>query len=125
MQAEEELILFGKKWDEAMVGNNAGEISEFMSDDWVIVGTGGGITPKNRFLEEIRNGNLTHSRMDSDEMRVKIYDNAGVVTSRGTSAGIYKGQPFELYEWSSSFFIRQQGKWFCVLTMLTPAEKEI
>ncbi|MFN0158088.1 MAG: nuclear transport factor 2 family protein [Bacteroidota bacterium] len=62
--------------------------------------------------------------MDSDEIRIKIYGNTGVVTSRGTSAGKYKGNPFELYEWSSSVFIRTQEKWICVLTMLTTATKK-
>ncbi|MBA3675458.1 MAG: nuclear transport factor 2 family protein [Chitinophagaceae bacterium] len=86
MKAEEELILFGKQRDEAMVSNNAEEIAKFMSDDWVIVGTEGGITSKSSFLEWIKSGDVMHSRMDSDEIRVKIYGNTGVVTSRGTSA---------------------------------------
>ena len=123
MEAEEGLILFGKQWDEAMVSNNVEEIAKFMSDDWVIVGTEGGITSKSSFLEWIKSGDLTHRRMDSDEIRVKIYGNTGVVTSRGTSAGKYKGQPFNLYEWSTSVFIWQEEKWSCVLTMLTPAHK--
>ncbi|MBA2563529.1 MAG: nuclear transport factor 2 family protein [Chitinophagaceae bacterium] len=123
MEAEEELILFGKQWDEAMVSNNAEEIAKFMSDDWIIVGTEGGITSKSSFLEWIKSGDVTHSRMDSDEIRVKIYGNTGVVTSRGTSAGKYKGQLFDLYEWSTSVFIRKEKKWSCLLTMLTPAHK--
>ena len=73
MNTEEDLILFGKHWDEAMVSNNVDEIKKFMSDDWVIVGTEGGITSKSSFLEWIKSGLVTHSRMDSDEIRVRIY----------------------------------------------------
>jgi ketosteroid isomerase-like protein len=123
MKPEEELLQFGKEWDEAMVSNDVNEIGKFMSDDWVIIGTEGGITSKSAFLEWIRSGDVTHNRMDSDEIRIKIYENTGVVTSRGTSAGKYKGQAFDLYEWSSSIFIRKENKWTCVLTMLTPANK--
>jgi ketosteroid isomerase-like protein len=103
MEAEEELILFGKQWDEAMVSNNAEEIAKFISDDWVIVGTEGGITSKSSFLEWIKSKDVTHNRMDSDEIRVKIYGNTGVVTSCGTSAGKYKGQPFDLYDGQQVF----------------------
>lgn len=124
MNPEEELRQFEKMWDEAMVSNDADEIGRFMSEDWVIVGSEGGITSKKEFLEWIRSGDLTHSRMDSDETRIKIYGDAGVVTSRGTSVGKYKRQPFSLYEWSSSVFIRQEGTWICVHTMLTPATSE-
>ena len=61
--------------------------------------------------------------MDSDETSIKFYEDTGIVTSRGTSAGNYKGQSFELYEWSTSIFIRKNGQWLCVHTMLTPAKK--
>jgi hypothetical protein len=120
MNAEGELLQVGKAWDEAMIQNNSEEIGKFMSDDWVIVGSDG-ITTKSEFMESIRSGDLTHNRMDSDETRIKVYDTMAVVTSRGTSAGKYKGEPFELYEWSSSVFIYENQRWICVHTMLTPA----
>ena len=118
---ENELIEFGNRWDLAMEGNNVDEISFFMSDEWVIIGTEGGITSKSAFLDWIRSGDLTHSTMKVDESRVKIYGDTGIVTSRGTSAGLYKGHPFQLYEWSTNVYIRKNGEWQCVLTMLTPA----
>ena len=34
MTTEDELLQFGLAWDQAMVGNDADEISKFMSDDW-------------------------------------------------------------------------------------------
>jgi hypothetical protein len=122
MNAERELLQVGKAWDEAMIQNNPEEIGKFMSEDWVIVGSEG-ITRKSEFMESIRSGDLTHNRMDSDETRIKIYNTMAVVTSRGTSAGEYKGKPFELYEWSSSVFIYENRRWICVHTMLTPANK--
>ena len=124
MNAEEQLLKFVNEWDEAMVSNRADEIEKFMSDDWVIVGSEGGITSKHDFLGWLKSGDVTHSRMDSDEIRIKVYGNSGVITTRGTSAGNYKGQPFELYEWSSNVFIFNEGKWLCVHTMVTPANKK-
>lgn len=123
MATEEELVQFGLKWDAAMINNDADEIGMFMSDEWIILGTEGGITLKSDFLSLIRSGILTHNRMDSDETHVKIYENTAIVTSRGTSAGYFKGKPFEFYEWSTSIFIRNNEQWLCVHTMLTPAKK--
>ena len=31
---KQELLEFSKRWDEAMVSNDADEIAKFMSDDW-------------------------------------------------------------------------------------------
>ena len=117
---EQELLNFTRIWDESMENNNANEIAKFMSDDWVIVGSDG-VTSKSAFLQSIISGTLTHNRMDSDEMSIKLYGDTGIVISRGTSAGTYNGENFSLYEWSTSVFRKNERSWLCVLTMLTPA----
>ena len=121
MQLENEIIQCNNHWDQAMVGNKVEEIATYLSDDWVIVGTEGGITTRESFLQSIASGDLMHTRMDADERRIKIYGDTAVVTAKGTSAGLYKRLSFSFYEWSTSVFIRNEGKWSCVLTMLTPA----
>lgn len=120
---EHDLSQFGRRWDEAIANNNVEEISEFMSDDWVIIGTEGGITPKSSFLDSVSSGDLVHTKMDFEDMHVKVYENCGVVTSRGTSSGTYKGTPFSFFEWTTSTYVRGNDGWKCVLTMLTPANK--
>jgi ketosteroid isomerase-like protein len=122
MGAESSLMETCKAWDAAMVRNDAEEIGAFMSSDWVIVGTDGGITERSKFLESIRSGDLVHHSMESDEMRVKTYGDTGVVIARGTSAGTYRGEAFSFYEWSQSVFIHLSDRWICVSTMLTPAK---
>lgn len=119
----EELTRLEKDWGEAIVSNNAEAIGGYMSDDWIIVGTEGGITGKEAFLNFIRSGDLIHIVMDFDSMRIRSYENSAVVTSRGTSSGTYKEQPFSFYEWSTDVWIKEYGEWKCVLTMLTPAVK--
>ncbi|HEX6848617.1 MAG TPA: nuclear transport factor 2 family protein [Chitinophagaceae bacterium] len=117
---KQELLDCSRRWDDAILSNNAEEIATFMSDDWKIIGSDG-ITSKSSFLQFIRSGILTHNRMDSDETNITIYGKTGILVSRGTSAGTYNGKNFSLYEWSTSIFIRSEGIWRCVLTMLTPA----
>ena len=119
---KQELLDVSKRWDDAMVTNDIDEIGKFMSDDWRIIGSDG-ITTKPSFLQFISSGILTHNRMDSDETNISIYGDTGIIVSRGTSAGTYNGENFSLYEWSTSIFIKSKGKWRCVLTMLTPANK--
>ena len=121
MTSVESLLHFSKAWDEAMIRNDSEEIGKFMIDDWVIVGTEGGITSKASFLQSIRSGDLMHTRMDAGDFRVRLYENTGVLTSRGTSSGTYKGQPFSFFEWSTNIFLWKNDAWSCVLTMLTPA----
>ena len=124
MKTEESLLEFSRQWDMAMEGNDADLIGSFMDDDWVIVATDGGVTPKNDFLKHIRSGALTHHTMKSDFERTRIYGDTAVITSRGTSAGHYLSQPFSFYEWSTNIFHWKNNQWTCVLTMLAPAKTE-
>lgn len=111
-------------WDEAMMRNDVDEIAAFLSSEWVLVDTEGGIKPRSEFLDMICSGVLVHTRIDQDEMRVKTYGDTGVVIARGTSAGKYKGEEFHLYEWSQRVFIYLSERWLCVSTLLTPAVKD-
>jgi hypothetical protein len=61
--------------------------------------------------------------MDADETNISIYGNTGILLARGTSAGTYNGNDFSLYEWSTSVFIKIDGNWLCVSTMVTPANQ--
>lgn len=117
---EQELLAFAKEWDKAMEQNNADEIGSYMHDNWICVGSDGRTT-KAAFLASITSGDLTHHTMTTEKPQVKIYGDTGIITSTGVSAGEYKGTVFHLDEWQSSIFIKENGKWSCVLTMLTPA----
>lgn len=119
--AEQQLQQTARDWDEAILTNEAALVSAFMTDDWVIVGADG-VTNKTAFLQSIQSGMLTHNRMDSEEMIIKVYGDTAVVISKGTSAGTFDKMEFSFYEWSTSTFIKQDSRWLCVATMLTPAK---
>ena len=118
---EKELSAICQKWDRTIADNNVLEMVRFMAPDWVLVGSKGGITSKSRFLEVVKTGIVVHNLMDFEEIRIKIYDDTAVVTSKGISAGTMEGKSFRFYEWSTSTFIRRNNQWKCVMTVLTPA----
>ena len=122
--AAEELTRLGKQWDNAIQHNDVLKMEKFMAADCVILGTEGGITSKPDFLDYIRSGDLVHNKMDFEDIRVEVYENTGIVTSRGTSSGTYKGEQFSYYEWSTNVYVKSDGRWMCVHTMLTPAQRQ-
>ena len=117
--AEAELIAALDAWDRAMVANDPDAIGSFMADDWTIVGPDGSVGGKERFLELVRSGDLTHDVMETHEPRIRFYDDVAVVVSKGVSGGAYRGEPFHMMERVSCVFVRQAGAWRCVLTHLS------
>ena len=116
---QDELIALATEWDRSMVRNDADAIGWYMANDWTIVGTDGSLGDKAAFLELVRSGVLTHTVMTTEDMRVRAYGDTAVTISRGVSGGTYQGRPFHDVERVSCVFVRQEGRWRCVLTHLS------
>jgi ketosteroid isomerase-like protein len=115
-----EILEFSEEWAKALASNDAGAIGSFMSDDWVIVGQNG-ITKKEDFLPFVESGELTHEKMElAGEARIKIYGDTAVLTARLTNNGHFRGRAFSADEWTTDVFRRQNGRWLCVLSHITP-----
>ncbi len=119
----EELEKIEKEFEAAMLRNDRDAIAQFLADDWVIVGPDGKVIQRDRFLEVIQAGLLVHTRMETRETRIRVYDDAALVTGLTTSAGSFAGQTFSNQERATSFYVRQQGKLVCVLTHLTTLQQ--
>jgi len=115
----EELKSIESKWGQAFVKNDVAAIGRFMADDWCVVSPNGNVIDKASFLGVIKSGMLTHDEMKADDIKVRVYGDTAVVTSRSTSKGKFNGQPFSELERSSDVFVKQNGQWKCVLTQLT------
>jgi ketosteroid isomerase-like protein len=114
-----DLLQVTAEWDRAMVLNDADLIGSFMADDWVIVGSDGRSLHKAAFLALIRSRELSHDVMTTEEIEVRVFGDAAVTMSRGVSGGRFRGQPFSESELSSCVFVKQSGRWRCVLTHLS------
>jgi len=108
----------------AIAGNDPDAISQFISEDWVMIGSDGHQIERARFLGVIKSGDLSHTSMESDEWQVRVYQEAAIVTARVRSKGEWMGAPFEFLERSTSIYIQQDGLWRCVFTQLTSIETE-
>jgi ketosteroid isomerase-like protein len=107
-------------WDRAMIENDADAIGRFMAADWCIIGADGGLTDRDTFLSQVRDGRLSHDTMTTEDVRVRIYGSLGVLVARGISGGQFEGHPFRVAERQSNVFVHQAGEWRCVLTHLSP-----
>ena len=118
-RVEEELISVAHAWDQAMVTNDPEVIGAYIADDWTSIGPDGSVGDKATFLELVQSGKLTHNVMESHDLNACVYGDTAVVTVRGVSGGQYQGESFYLVERASCVFVRQEGRWRCVLTHLS------
>lgn len=119
-QLVKEFQLVEDAFNQAIISNNLAGISKCISADWVLIDAQGGIIPRERFYYVVEQGMLKHTTMIKEILRVKIYDNIALVTGRGKNTGFFNGQPIQADEWVTDVYKKENDKWICVLTHLTP-----
>ena len=107
----------------AVISNNIEQIKNCITEDWVIVDSGGGILPQERFFDVLKQGLLSHATMTKEVLRVKLYGDIALVTGRGQNTGTWQGQPLKADEWITDVYKKENDKWLCALTHLTPVKK--
>lgn len=122
--AEEELLKLEKALAEAIVKNDLEGIGRLVTDDWIIINPNGEIVDRARFFEVIKSGALTHDTMESEDFRVRVYEESAVVTGLTRTKGKFMGQDFSTQERATDVFVKCDGQWRCVLTHLTRFPKK-
>jgi ketosteroid isomerase-like protein len=122
-QLTKEFQAIANTFNQAIISNQVNEISKCISQDWVLVDGQGGIIQRERFYQVIEKGMLSHSTMTKEIVRVKVYENIALVTGRGQNTGTWQGQPLKADEWITDVYRKENNKWLCVLTHLTPVSK--
>ena len=120
----EEILKLEKEFTQAIVRNDAEAVGGFLADDWIIIDADGGAIDKSRFLEVIKSGGLSHDSMDSDDIRVRVYGSTAIVTALTTTKGRFRGQEFTTQERATDVFVKESGRWQCVITQLTRFSKK-
>jgi ketosteroid isomerase-like protein len=77
-----------------------------------------------RFLGLINSGALIHEEMESEDFRVRVYGDMAVVTALTKTKGKFMGQGFSTQERATDVFVKQDGRWHCVISQLTRFTKK-
>ncbi|HEV2118678.1 MAG TPA: nuclear transport factor 2 family protein [Candidatus Bathyarchaeia archaeon] len=117
--AQEEILGVEREGVEAILRNDAEVIGQFLSDDWISIDHDGSVITKSNFLDAITSGDLSHEAMEFREPRVRTYGNFAMVTGLATSKGKLLGQEFRERERYTDVFVKENGRWQCVLTQLS------
>jgi ketosteroid isomerase-like protein len=121
---ETELTNLEKEFSRSLVSNDAKAVERFLSADWVIIDPDGGVIDRTRFLGVIESGVLIHETMESEDFRVRVYGNTAVVTALTKTTGKFMGQGFDMQERATDVFVKQDGRWQCVISHLTRVGKK-
>jgi ketosteroid isomerase-like protein len=92
-KAMNEITTFLSAWANAERKRDTTFLKANLTDDFVGVGPLGFQLPKEAWLARHRGNDLRYETFDLDELQVRTYGAAAIVTARQSAVGTYQGQP--------------------------------
>jgi ketosteroid isomerase-like protein len=113
---EQELIRLENNWNEAIVKHDWAFFDQILAEDYISTNFDGSVGTKADFLEFLKSGESVMASSIVDDMKVRIYGEAAVVTGRVTTVKeLYQGKDLSgRYRWTDTWVKDYLGHWKCV-----------
>jgi len=119
LNAQHDVLAMEQQWAKAVERNDVNAIGSFLHADFTFVNPRGVLLRKNEHLDDFRQRRTVFSRVELSEIRIRIYGDAAVVTSRPKITGFaltpagkmtFDAQPARF----TDTLIRRDNKWLSV-----------
>jgi len=118
---EQALIKMENEWLQAFFANDGAVADRFLADDYMGTDEHGDIKNKAQEITEIKGGAHLSTSGVLDNLRVRVYGDAAVVTGRRIMKGLFQGKEYRSpYLWTD-IFIKRGGRWQCVASHVSKA----
>ena len=96
---------------QAQVGADAAALDRIYADDFIGVGPSGTVRTKKQVISDFTSGTLKFQSITTDEVQVRVYENAAVETGLSTMIGKDKGTAVPRNTRFNRVLVKQQGRW--------------
>ena len=108
---EQAIRQLDKERIQAQIGADAVALDRIYADDFIGVGPSGTVRSKPQVIADFTSGDLKFQSITTDEVQVRVYDNAAVETGLSTMVGQDKGKAVPRDTRFTRVWIMQQGRW--------------
>jgi len=115
---EEQLLALMREIDHAHQTADAATLDRIWADDYVLTDYRGTVKERAQALAEWKAGEHRYGSYVSDDIRVRPYGDAAVVTARVTRASLSDPQNVGQFR-HTRVFVRQHGRWRLAATQVT------
>ena len=109
--AEQEVVRLANDWATAELRGDITFLERRLSDDFIGIGPLGFMLTKQEWLARHQSGDLKYEALTLDEVKVRVYSDAAVLTGRQDQQAAYRGNSIPGQFRITLVFVRQQGQW--------------
>jgi ketosteroid isomerase-like protein len=107
-------------WAAAELHGDTTFLGSALADDFVGIGPRGFMLTKDQWLERHESGKLRYESIGWDEVQVRHYGDAAVVTGRQSAEGKYEDYDLRDQFRATLIFVEQHGRWLLAGLHLSP-----
>ena len=95
-------------------------LARTLADDFIGIGPRGFMLTKDEWLARHKSGDLRYESFGLDEVRIRVYGDAAVLTGRETVKLKYRGEDQQAELRTTEVFVKQAGQWQLAGLQLSP-----
>ncbi len=118
--AAQDLKQIAEDWATAERHGDTAFMQRTLTDDFEAIGPRGFMLNKEEWLQRFRSGSLKYEYLEWDEVTVRPYGEAAVVTGRERQKVNYQGQPMESELRTTPVWVKRDGRWLLVNAQMSP-----
>lgn len=110
--ARKQVEALEEKWRAAQLAGDVATMEHMLADDFIGISMSGQVNTKAQQLDRIRNHQLVITKVDLDDMKVKLLDSVAIVTSRAEVEGTSEGTAMKgTYRYTRVYRQLPSGEW--------------
>lgn len=109
--AEQEIMRLAEGWTSAEAGGDVAFLEKTLADDFIGIGPLGFMLTKQEWLARHQSGDLQYETLNLDEINVRVYNEAAILTARQVQQVAYRGTSIKAQLRTTLVFVQQQEQW--------------
>jgi hypothetical protein len=118
--AEQEVLRQADAWATAELRGDTAFLERTLAGDFIGIGPLGFMLTRQEWLARHQSGDLKYESFTLDEVKVRVYNDAAVLTGRQIQNGAYRGNSIQAQFRTTLVFVQQQGQWRLASLHLSP-----
>jgi ketosteroid isomerase-like protein len=110
-QIEQEVLRLAAAWTAAELRGDTAFLETLLTDDFIGIGPLGFMLTKQEWLARHRSGDLKYEAFSLDEVNVRVYNDAAILTGRQVQNAAYRGNPLPGQFRTTLVFVQQLEQW--------------
>src|SRR5437588_10422185 len=110
-QTEQEVARLADAWANAELRGDTTFLEGTLADDFIGIGPLGFMLTRQEWLARHQSGDLKYEALTLDEVKVRVYNDAAILTGRQVQNAAYRGNSIEAQFRTTLVFVHQHGQW--------------